>query len=473
MFKINLRRFDVLTRRNKTIDFFSGQVYDKLPLSKELARIKELFPENKIMKEASKFYDLSIGAPSEDPVLLTKILFLSFYYDVKGDKKTLETLKYRIDWKQFCDLELDAELPDRTTLVKFRQKMGLNVIEIIFHDLLKQLAGKQLITLSHRFFDGTPSKARARIDSFRDEIYEEVLSAIDEKLKEFRDAQVKIDASLNTTPVQLEKEEYPVDNKLVELRRSQQMKSASERTSAGDTDAHFQRGKHGKKSELGYEIFFSTDGKELFIVDVDVSSEAGKGQTIFKEKLEQSQQGQQWSVDKEFSTGEILKKAEEKKVILNTPLCAPKSKKGKFSKAEFTYNEEDDTYTCPNGKTLNLNHTNKKTGDRQYRPEKGTCNKCPLKDQCTSSQKGRTINRSAYEEAMERNREHSKTPQAVIGKILRGIIAEGKFAEALRHGLKAMRYVGEKMAIMQSKLIALILNFKRLLRIEEAKGRIL
>ena len=59
-----------------------------------------------------------------------------------------------------------------------------------------------------------------------------------------------------------------------------------------------------------------------------------------------------------------------------------------------------------------------------------------------------------------------RTPEAVMGKVLRGIIAEGKFAEAVRHGLKTMRYVGHQMALMQSTLVAFILNIKRFLRLE-------
>ncbi len=55
-----------------------------------------------------------------------------------------------------------------------------------------------------------------------------------------------------------------------------------------------------------------------------------------------------------------------------------------------------------------------------------------------------------------------------MGRVLRGIIAEGKFAEAVRHGLKQMRYVGKTMAVMQSKLVATMLNLKRLIRLEQA-----
>ena len=55
-----------------------------------------------------------------------------------------------------------------------------------------------------------------------------------------------------------------------------------------------------------------------------------------------------------------------------------------------------------------------------------------------------------------------------MGRVLRGIIAEGKFAEAVRHGLKDMRYVGHAMAVMQSQLVATILNLKRFIRLEQA-----
>ncbi|MCP4400041.1 MAG: hypothetical protein GY801_22390 [bacterium] len=278
---------------------------------------------------------------------------------------------------------------------------------------------------------------------------------------------VELEPGLNPSPVQLEKTTYPVDTSAVSRRREEPMKPVSERQSAGDSDAHFQRGKHGKASELGYEVFFTTDSKQLFIEDVDVSAEACRGQAIFTQKLDQSAPGQEWSVDAEFSTGELLDKAEQKQVILNTPPRLA-SCGGLFSKSEFVYQCASDTYTCPHGETLSHASTHQKTGDTTYRAAKGTCVACPLREQCTTSKTARTITRSGYEEQFERQREHAKTPQAVMGRVLRGIIAEGTFAEAVRHGLKEMRYVGEDMAVLQSKLVASILNFKRFIRLEEA-----
>lgn len=455
----------MLRRREATLDWISDQVYRVLPLSDELQRIKALFPEQTIMEAARPFYSDDMGRGSEDPVLQTKIMFLSFFYGVEGDKNTLETLKYRMDWRQFCDLPLDAPLPKRSTLVKFRRRVGLSVIEGIFRTFLAGLVERGLLDLKHRFFDGTPVKARAAINPYRDEVYVEVLAAIDEKLQHFHVQQVELDPRLNTTAVGLTKTTYAADNAAVEARRAQEMKPVAERQAAGDSEAQFQRGKHGKRSELGYEVFFSTDGKQLFIEDVQVSAEASQGQHLFLDKLEQSEEGQTWSVDAEFAKGEILDKAEEKGVNLNTPPRQVTSH-GTFPKTAFVYDAEADTYTCPHGQRLSHRGTNRKNGERHYRPDLGTCDACPLRESCTTSKTGRTVTRNRYEAQWERQRAHARTPEAVMGKVLRGIIAEGKFAEAVRHGLKTMRYVGKQMALLQSTLVAFILNVKRFLRLE-------
>ncbi len=457
----------MLMRRETKLDWLSAFVYRLLFLPSELQRIYELFPEDKILKVAGAFYDGEMGRPSEDPILLTKIMFLSFFYDITGDKNTLLTLKYRIDWRQFCGLSLFASLPDRTTLVKFRRRVGAAVIGALFEDFVQTLIERGLIDRNHSFFDGTPAKARATINPYRDEIYEESLEVIEIELERNPSESVELDPGSNPSPVELKKTTYPVDNNAVKTRREQPMKPVFERQSAGDPDAHFQHGKHGKPSELGYEIFFTTDSKQLFIEEVDVSAKGSQGPSIFGEKLERSEVGREWSVDAEFSSGELLEKAEKNKVILNTPPRAEGSN-GLFPKSECVYQPDSDTYTCPNDQTLAHYSSSHKTGDKTYRAAKGTCTECPLREQCTTSKSGRTITRSKYEEQFERQRKHAATPQAVMGRVLRGIIAEGKFGEAVRHGLKEMRYVGEEMAEMQSKLVAAILNFKRFLRIEHA-----
>jgi transposase len=456
----------MLQRREQTQDWFSQHVYCMLPLSEDWQRLKDLFPEEAIMEAARPFYAADMGRGSEDPILLTKTLFLSFFCDVVGDGKTLDTLKHRVDWRQFCDLRLDEPLFDRSTLVKFRRRVGLTVIETLFQPLLEDLVNRGLLDVRHRFFDGTPVKARAAINPYRDDVYTQTLAAIEEKLQQFHANQIALDPTLNTTPVELTKTHYATDNAAIDARWTQEMKPVNERQSAGDPDARFQRGKHGKRSELGYDVFFSTDSAQLFIEDVLVSADASQGQALFLKKVSQSEPGQQWSVDAEFRTGDILHAAEQAGVTLNTPAQKGNAPGKTFPKTAFQYDADADTYTCPAQQTLSLRGTTQKTGERHYRAGRGICAACPYREDCTTSQTGRTVTRNRFEPEWERQRTHARTPEAVMGKVLRGIVAEGTFAEAVRHGLKTMRYVGREMAVLQSTLVAYILNLKRLLRVE-------
>jgi hypothetical protein len=70
----------MLQRREATLDWMSEQVSRVLPLSEELQQSKDLFPEQSILEKARPFYALDTGRPSGDPILLTKIMFLSFFY---------------------------------------------------------------------------------------------------------------------------------------------------------------------------------------------------------------------------------------------------------------------------------------------------------------------------------------------------------------------------------------------------------
>jgi len=77
--------------------------------------------------------------------------------------------------------------------------------------------------------------------------------------------------------------------------------------------------------------------------------------------------------------------------------------------SKFTYNPQDDTYTCPQGETLRTMGTwHKKTRDKdsyqfkKYRTP--ACKTCPVKHLCTGRKNGgREIERSEFADAVEAN----------------------------------------------------------------------
>ncbi|PKM09867.1 MAG: transposase, partial [Gammaproteobacteria bacterium HGW-Gammaproteobacteria-3] len=58
----------------------------------------------------------------------------------------------------------------------------------------------------------------------------------------------------------------------------------------------------------------------------------------------------------------------------------------KLVKADFSYHETDDTYTCPGGQTLSVVRRNAE-GQKVYQGQAAVCAECPYFKRCCQSQK--------------------------------------------------------------------------------------
>jgi hypothetical protein len=93
-------------------------------------------------------------------------------------------------------------------------------------------------------------------------------------------------------------------------------------------------------------------------------------------------------------------------------------KDGRFGRSDFIYNDDTDSYTCPNGKQLLRSRRNykkprnsiPKDGFVRYRAGTTDCAACPLKEQCCPNTAIRKIQRSQHEAARDVAREVAKTP---------------------------------------------------------------
>jgi hypothetical protein len=82
---------------------------------------------------------------------------------------------------------------------------------------------------------------------------------------------------------------------------------------------------------------------------------------------------------------------------------------GTLSRSDFTWDDENDRYICPEGKYLR--HTRRNYSDpdristemkpRKYRATKADCQACPLKAQCCPNSDTRSLQRRKYEVACD------------------------------------------------------------------------
>ena len=90
----------------------------------------------------------------------------------------------------------------------------------------------------------------------------------------------------------------------------------------------------------------------------------------------------------------------------------------RFGRSDFSFDEEHDLYTCPNGKELRRfwrNFNRPRTGvtranEIKYSSRKADCAGCPMKEQCCPNTEIRKITRSLYEPARDVARAIGKTP---------------------------------------------------------------
>lgn len=135
---------------------------------------------------------------------------------------------------------------------------------------------------------------------------------------------------------------------------------------------------------------------------------------------------------------------------------------GKFSKADFKYDEPTDTYRCPNGRTLPFRWVD---NSREEKPGiyRGDCTDCPLREKCTSGKGDRSISRFAGDELKEALHQVMQQPEARRDYARRNDV-ERVFA-SLKNVLGFTRFKrrGQTKALLEMSLHCAVFNLQRAL----------
>lgn len=100
-------------------------------------------------------------------------------------------------------------------------------------------------------------------------------------------------------------------------------------------------------------------------------------------------------------------------------------------------------YTCQNGTVLRFRGNHYDDRVRAYQAPASACNACPVKAQCTNSQKGQIFTRSFDEPCLDRVRGYHETAAYEKAMRKRSVWVEPLFGEAKQwHGLRQFRLRG-------------------------------
>ncbi len=135
----------------------------------------------------------------------------------------------------------------------------------------------------------------------------------------------------------------------------------------------------------------------------------------------------------------------------------------KVVKADFNYNEADNSFICPHGQTLPM-ISDSKDGNRVYRGSDDVCEACPLKSRCCQSEKGhaRTISTDDKESLrQDMNRKMETAPAKAVYK-QRKIIVEPVFGQIKNSGFRGFSVRGKEKVVGEFSMVCAAHNFKKI-----------
>jgi transposase len=235
--------------------------------------------------------------------------------------------------------------------------------------------------------------------------------------------------------------------------------------------------RHGRKSKsktfVGSKASIATDIDSQIIVAVDViPGNAGDASNALA-LVEQAEMNTQVRVsesigDCAYGGGETRQEFADSDRKLTAKVPMEKSNGNLFPKSAFAIDLENNTVTCPAGE-ITSTYELMPYGRKSFRFEK-VCARCPLRDHCTTSRRGRFLSVHPQEALLCEAREYQKTPE---GKehLRKRVAVEHGLARLSRLGIGQARYIGLAKTLFQLMMAASVANFRRAWNWEESEMR--
>jgi transposase len=490
-------------------------VFEKLvPPDHYLRRVKELVNFDVVRQTVASSYSATMGRPADDPVLLLKLSFLQFHYDL-SDREVIEQSQVNIAFRFFLDLGLESHLPDPSLLTHFRWRLGAEMFGRVFEEVLRQIRAHGLVKDRLRLKDATHIIANIAVPrtielvaQTRQQLLEAArplaaaeVAAMEAQAAEIRQAtaDLKDEARLQHRVDHLrqiiawadEKQRHLTtdanrglgDRPQAEFKRALELahkvlsdrdpKARDKMLSLVDPDARV--GKHGEYYN-GYALDLSIDADSEIICALDVlpanGDEAANAKVLIEsEEAAQGNDVEAISIDSIGFRGAVLRElaaADGPQVAVYVPPYSHESNHPElYQPSDFKLNETKDELECPAGQKTRQRYRASHDQGYQFNFSQKQCGHCPVRDHCLKpgNKSGRTVIRNDYEAEYTAVRLRAQSePYKEVKKQHPRI--ERKLSEIIRwHGGRRVRYRGRVRVKIQYFLTAVVVNCKRLVKL--------
>ena len=145
-------------RRMSEQSFVEAFLPDRVGRNEKLERIDQVVDWKKLAKLVNGIYASPSGRPSYPPVVMVKTMVLQQWYDA-SDEAMEEALWDRISFKRFVGLGIEDDVPDHSTISRFRKRVTEEgLARRLFKELTRQLEQRRLVVKKGTLIDATNSR---------------------------------------------------------------------------------------------------------------------------------------------------------------------------------------------------------------------------------------------------------------------------------------------------------------------------
>jgi transposase len=387
--------------------FYQFSLERHVPAGHLLRAIDRFVDLEEVRAHVAPFYS-PIGRPSVDPELLIRMLLVGYCFGIRSERRLCEEVHLNLAYRWFCRLGLDSDVPDHSTFSKarhgrFRDSDLLRILfeETVWRCIREGLVGGEGFAVDASMITADAHRQRG-LSSVAELDQEKASRAVREYIA------VLDEAAFGGTSETAPKFVSPVD-------------PAARWTAAASGPAAY-----------AYCTNYLIDLEHAVIVDVEPSTAIRQGEVqAAKTMIERTAETfeikpARLAADTGYGSAETLAwLVDDQGIEPHIPVFDKSTRQdGTFSRADFAYDPNADTYTCPAGKTLKRYRRRFKTprdgppkdDTLRYWASKADCDACALKSACCPNMPARKVTRSIHEAARDKARAIATTDAYVTSR---------------------------------------------------------
>jgi transposase len=402
-----------------------------------------------------------VGHPEFAPCAMVKLLVYGYSYGLRSSRKLERATYHNLSFIWL----MGGLKPDHKTISRFRRNYRdalKNILKQCAHICLKL----GLIEGNTLFVDGTKIRANASTKhTWTRDRCQKSLKEIDQRIDSILDECDAMDEK--------EQDQAPLVKMKKELAHQQHLKTEikailddltqEEKTAINTTDPECGRFRDGKQVRDGYNCQTVVDDKHGLIVQSDVVTDSSDV-LQFSRQIDSAQETldrpcRTACADAGYGSPVELQKTLDQGVDVIVPITRISD-----FRDHFTYDPKKNTYECPEHHHLVYTGIHSSHKSYIYRmADPIICQRCPRFGVCTTSAKGRRVERPFSEETRERLEQRYQQPEAQMIFRRRKIRVEHSFGH-IKHnlGMRTFLLRGIAGAKAETALVATCFNLTRM-----------